>query len=94
MQWTRSNKTPGSRVLGLQIMNQMVYNSTLDAPEGPIFKSFKTCPEFNRVIPNLQRDKNKPEDVDTKGEDHCWDSIRYSLLFVRDSMQTKSVSGL
>lgn len=41
---------------------------------------FDTCRQFIRTIPNLPYDPNKPEDVDTEAEDHCYDSIRYFLM--------------
>lgn len=92
--WARSNKNPGSRVLGLQILNQMVKDATLPNPEAPIFKVFKTCPEVAKQLPNLQVDPRKQEDVDTKGNDHLYDSIRYQLLFTRSTTQTKKVVGI
>lgn len=94
VQWLRSNKNPGSRVLGLQIINQMVYNATLAVPEGPILKSFSTNGFFNVHFQALQRDKMKPEDVDTKGNEHSYDALRYGVLHVHQKVIHKPVLGL
>jgi hypothetical protein len=31
-------------------------------------------------VPNLENDEKHPEDIDTSGEDHIWDVIRYRIL--------------
>ena len=41
---------------------------------------FTTCQEFIRTVPSLVFDAIKVEDVDTDGEDHAGDSIRYGLM--------------
>lgn len=46
----------------------------------PMLFFFTTCEDTIRTLPGLQHDKNKPEDVDTKGEDHCGDELRYSCM--------------
>lgn len=92
--WVKSNKTPGSRVIGLQLMNQMLYSATQDTPETPYIKFFTSCPAIARQLPNLQRDKKRPEDVDTNGNEHSWDQCRYAILHARDLVQTKKVVGI
>lgn len=45
-----------------------------DGTEGvPMMLVYDTCEDFIRTIPTLQSDENDVEDVDTKGEDHCYD---------------------
>jgi len=45
-----------------------------DGAEGvPMLLVYDTCKDFIRTIPTLQSDENDVEDVDTKGEDHCYD---------------------
>lgn len=46
----------------------------------PMIYFFTTCEDTIRTLPGLQHDKNKPEDVDTRGEDHCGDELRYSCM--------------
>lgn len=49
-----------------------------DEKPGVIFMA--TCPNTIRTLPVLQRDRGHPEDVDTKGEDHAADALRYFLM--------------
>ena len=37
------------------------------------------CPNMIRTLPTLQYDQHKIEDVDTDGEDHLYDTLRYHL---------------
>jgi hypothetical protein len=39
---------------------------------GPMIVCFNTCIDSIRTIPALQHDRNKPEDLDTEAEDHCF----------------------
>lgn len=38
---------------------------------------FDTCRDFIRTVPSLQHDSDRPEDLDTDGEDHVADEARY-----------------
>jgi len=40
----------------------------------------KACVNSRRTIPSLLVDKSNPEDVDSDGEDHCADALRYFLM--------------
>ncbi len=52
-----------------------------DAPDGkPWLQSSPLCAYFNRTIPSLVSDKNKPEDVNSDGEDHAADDARYEVM--------------
>jgi hypothetical protein len=44
----------------------------------PMLVVFSTCHDFIRTVPALQHDENKPEDVNTDGEDHVADETRYA----------------
>lgn len=48
--------------------------------ERPMMYVFSTCRDFIRTIPSLQHDTNKPEDLDTDGEDHIADEVRYACM--------------
>ena len=39
----------------------------------------ENCENLLRTLPNLRRDPNHVDDVDTTGEDHAYDSLRYFL---------------
>ena len=48
--------------------------------ERPMIYFFSTCIDSIRTLPALQHDQNRPEDVDTEGEDHAPDEIRYACM--------------
>ena len=41
---------------------------------------FETCPHTIRTLPALTPDRNHPEDVDSKLEDHLADALRYAVM--------------
>lgn len=49
-----------------------------DDDGNPMMVFFQTCRDAIRTLPALQHDKARPEDVDTDGEDHAGDDIRYA----------------
>jgi hypothetical protein len=52
-----------------------------DAPDGiPWLTVSPECPYTARTIPALISDKHKPEDVDSDGEDHAADALRYFVM--------------
>lgn len=46
----------------------------------PMIYFFSTCIHTIRTLPLLQHDQNKPEDVDSDGEDHAPDETRYACM--------------
>lgn len=46
----------------------------------PDFYVFSTCTHFIRTVPVLQHDPDRPEDLDTEGEDHAADEGRYAVM--------------
>lgn len=46
----------------------------------PMIYFFSTCIDSIRTLPALQHDKNRAEDVDSEGEDHAPDEIRYACM--------------
>lgn len=46
----------------------------------PMLYFFSTCTETIRTLPALQHDGRNPEDVDTRGDDHCGDAVRYGCM--------------
>ena len=51
-----------------------------EANDRPMLVFFSTCIDSIRTIPLLQHDRDRLEDVDTKGEDHAGDETRYACL--------------
>ena len=46
----------------------------------PMWQCFETCRNTTRTLPAMVHDEHDPEDVDTKGEDHAPDTLRYGLM--------------
>lgn len=59
---------------------QVHYRLMQDAQGYSRMYIFKNCTAFRRTIPLLQYDPHKPEDLDTEGEDHIADEMRYFLM--------------
>lgn len=51
-----------------------------DDDTGPMIYFFNTCKDTIRTLPALQHDENDAEDVDTDGEDHAGDEVRYACM--------------
>ena len=78
--FTRANKSPGSRVQGVQLFRGRLEAATKRPMEKPGFFVFNTCFHTIRTIPNLENDEKNREDIDSHGEDHLYDVIRYRIL--------------
>lgn len=53
---------------------------------------FSTCAHLIRTLPALQHDQDRPEDVDTEGEDHAPDECRYACMarpYVRELVKVQ-----
>ena len=59
---------------------QMHYRFAFDENGYPMLYVFRNCKAFIRTIPLLQYDEHKPEDLDTDGEDHVADEVRYFCM--------------
>ena len=59
---------------------QVHYRLAFDDQGFPMMYVFKNCKAFIRTMPLLQYDDHKPEDLDTSGEDHVADEVRYFLM--------------
>lgn len=59
---------------------QVHYRFAFDDNGFPQMYVFSNCKAFIRTIPLLQYDEHKPEDLDTDGEDHVADEVRYFLM--------------
>jgi hypothetical protein len=63
----------------------------------PMIFWFSTCTDSIRTIPAAQHDRHNPEDLDTEGEDHALDDIRYGCMarpWIRDAEKTEPTRGL
>ena len=59
---------------------QVHYRFAFDDKGFPMMYIFSNCKAFIRTIPLLQYDEHKVEDVDSDGEDHVADEVRYFLM--------------
>lgn len=51
-----------------------------DEDGNPMVVTFSTCHDSIRTIPAQQHDPDRPEDMDTDGEDHACDEWRYACM--------------
>lgn len=92
VEWTHSDKSPGSRIAGWDKVRLYLKNgmrNTYKLPSGVVVQAprekpgmfvFDTCTYFLDLFPVLPRDEDKPDDVDTDSEDHIGDEVRYRIL--------------
>ena len=59
---------------------QVHYRMQFDENGIPMMYIFSNCKAFIRTIPILMYDEHKPEDIDTKQEDHVADETRYLCM--------------
>lgn len=59
---------------------QYHYRFAFDGDGIPMLYVFNTCKHFIRTIKNLVYDEKHVEDIDTDGEDHIYDCVRYVLM--------------
>jgi len=78
VRWLESDKSPGSRVIGLQLIRDRLEASV--KREGPGLYFMSNCLASIETLPTLPRDEKKIDDVDTKAEDHVYDMVRYRAL--------------
>ena len=71
--------TPGDneRIAGWM---QVHYRFQFDNNGYPRMYVFNNCKAFIRTIPLMMFSETKPEDLDTKLEDHCPDEVRYMCM--------------
>lgn len=94
VEWMRCDKGPGSRVAGWERIRRFLDASkTKEIPnpsdptkmirmprEHPGVFVFSTCKCCIELLPNLPRDEDNPDDVDTESEDHIGDEFRYRIM--------------
>jgi len=76
--WESSDKSAGSRKMGLQLVRERLEASVRKEGAGLYF--FSHCNACISTLPALPRDDKKIDDVDTEAEDHPYDCVRYRVL--------------
>lgn len=59
---------------------QVHHRLAFDEDGRPMLYVFDTCKHFVRTVPNLVYDETNVEDIDTDGEDHIYDELRYVCM--------------
>lgn len=84
VRWESSDKKPGSRKNGLQLLRDRLEaslkHSKGEEKPGPGIYFFDTCMASLSTLPVLPRDPKDLDDVDTDAEDHIYDDVRYRVL--------------
>ena len=94
VEWLRTDKSKGSRVAGWERCRRFLDGAKqkyIPDPKDPEKKIrvpreypgmfiFTNCRCFKDLFPNLPRDEDEPDDVDTEAEDHIGDEVRYRVL--------------
>lgn len=80
IKWTESDKSPGSRIQGLEVVRTMLAEAKKNNPESPCLYFMRNCKASIETLPPLPRDDKKIDDVDTSAEDHIYDEVRYMVL--------------
>jgi hypothetical protein len=78
VRWQESDKSPGSRRNGLQLLRDRLQAAVKH--EGPAIYFMAHCRASIATLPILPRDPLKIDDVDTHAEDHAYDQVRYRVL--------------
>jgi hypothetical protein len=78
--WTRADNKRVARDGAMGGWDQMRARLKGDADGNPMIVCFSTCADSIRTIPVLQHDSDRPEDLDTEGEDHAADDWRYGCM--------------
>jgi len=84
--WKESDKSVGSRAIGLQLLRDRLEASIEGEGRGIYFMD--NCRISIAGLPTLPRDENNMDDVDTDAEDHFYDDIRYMVLDVDSDFAT------
>ncbi len=59
---------------------QVHYRLAFDDEGLPMIYFFENCKNIIRTLPELTYDPMRPEDVDTRAEDHLYDALKYFLM--------------
>ena len=78
VRWVQSDKSSGSRIIGFQLVRDRLEASVKG--EGPGLYFTENNKAAIEIIPNLPRDPDDEDDVDTDAEDHPYDVVKYRVL--------------
>jgi hypothetical protein len=97
--WRPVEKGPGSRIMRAQMMHRVLAPNPRMPPDHngqplPGIRFFNRCTAAIDTIPKLMISPHNPEDVDTSGADHAFDSITYGLTEKRSFLTRARITGI
>lgn len=78
--WPAKNE----RVIGWGAVREYLKTYEIDGVVKGRLRIFDTCRNMIRTFPELVYDKIHTEDVDSEGDDHLADALRYAIMYYRD----------
>jgi hypothetical protein len=72
---------------------ELIHNALLfDADGHPGFQVFDCCKKFRQHFPELVTDPKNPDDVDSSGNDHDYDSCRYVIVLTKPKIKAVPIA--
>ncbi len=84
-------KGNNDRIGGLNRIHDLLKTRGMDGL--PLMMAFDTCKDWFRTMAVLVADEKKPEDVDTRGEDHAYDDTRYGAMSTQARVAERTTLG-
>lgn len=75
--WRRADN---KRIPGWEAVRQRLQGDVIEGEVKPMMYFADSCEDTLRTLPILQHDEDNQEDLDTDGEDHAADDIRYACM--------------
>ena len=91
--WKPAMKGPGSRVLRVKAIHDLLEPLKNDPLKRPGMVIFRNCKNLIRTLPALPKDETNSEDIDTDAEDHAFDALTYGLQFKPSTATMQKVAG-
>jgi len=76
--WTESDKSPGTRAMGLQLLRDRLEAALVG--EGKAIYFMRNCEATIELLPPIPRDEIKTDETDPDYEDHPFDVVKYRIL--------------
>jgi len=92
IRWESSDKAPGTRKIGLDLLRSRLKEAGKDTPEAPALYVMDHCRQLIAHLPVLPRAASNPDDVDTDAEDHDYDATRYRVLKASRTATTQELA--
>lgn len=72
-------RADNNRIAGWNVIHSYL-DWNQEEEQEPKIQIFSNCLQLIKTLPGLIHDKKRPEDIDTEGEDHHADALRYGLM--------------